>query len=146
MHETVKLRLQQQYDAIKQEGAFTDMADTKLRDMPGKLATDAKQMYNTAKTAVGNTIGPPLVKAATAVGNTTPREIQQGIGKAVGDTAAIAATGINNAVKPLSKLATDAKQMYNNAAAGVTPAGQPDIARESTDFARVKHLTKILNG
>ena len=38
MQEAVKSRLQQQYDAIKQEGTFDDIADTKLGDMPGKLA------------------------------------------------------------------------------------------------------------
>jgi hypothetical protein len=204
MHETVKSRLQQQYDAIKQEGAFTDMADTKLGDMPGKLATGAKQMYNKASTAVGN--------AATAVSDTTPRQIGQAISKVGGE----AATGINNAVNnassavrnfarfpglapqpvasgqsaqpiaaparaagqpattgqagqpattgqggyvPLEQMSPAeqadflAKQQASNAqqkayddAQAQTQAGQTDIARESTDFARVKHLTKILNG
>jgi len=232
MHETVKSRLQQQYDAIKQEGAFTDMADTKLGDMPGKLAAGAKQMYNKASTAVGN--------AATAVGDTTPRQIGQAISKAGGE----AATGINNAVNnassavrnfarvpglapqpsttptassqpaaaparaagqpattgqggyvPLEQMspaeqadflakqqASNAQQKAYDAAqsqkeGGYVPleqmspaeqadflakqqasnaqqkaydaraqAGQADIARESIEFARVKQLTKILNG
>jgi hypothetical protein len=147
MHETVKSRLQQQYDAIKQEGAFTDMADTKLGDMPGKLATGAKQMYNKAATAVG--------KAATAVANTTPRQIGQGISD-IGQKAADqiqASTRILPNAPRLPGVITDKFPKAAGQPAQSGQAGQPaeepaelNGMRESTDFARVKHLTKILNG
>ena len=138
MHETVKSKLQQQYDTIKQEGAFDNIADTKLGDMPGKLAAGAKQAYNNAATKVG--------KVATAVGNTTPREVGQGIS----DIAQQAKQAAEKSPAALAKLGTDIKTVFGKDETAPTASGQPEDRlkgmRESTDFARVKQLNKILNG
>ena len=135
MQEAVKSRLQQQYDAIKQEGTFDDIADTKLGDMPGKLAAGAKQVYNNAATKVG--------KAATAVGNTTPREIGQKIGQGISKIAQKAKTASEEKFGPVGvindKFPKSAGQPSGN------HSGQTGM-RESTDFARVKQLNNILNG
>ena len=147
MHETVKSRLQQQYDSIKQEGTFDNIADTKLGDMPGKLATGAKQIYNNAATAAG--------KAATAVANTTPRQIGQGIsdiGKKAADQIQASTRILPNAPR-LPGVITDKFPKAAGQPAQSGQAGQPveepaelNGMRESTDFARVKQLNKILNG
>jgi hypothetical protein len=135
MHETVKSKLQQQYDTIKQEGAFDDIADTKLGDMPGKLAAGAKRAYDNAATKVG--------KAATAVGNTTPREIGQKIGQGISKIAQKAKTASEEKFGPVGvindKFPKSAGQPSGN-------HSEQTGMRESTDFARVKHLNKILNG
>jgi hypothetical protein len=167
MHETVKSKLQQQYDAIKQEGAFTDMADTKLGDIPGNIANGAKQMYNNAATAVGN--------AATAVGNTTPRQIGQGINNAVNDASNAVrnfarfpglapqpggSAPFNSRAASTSGPATPAQAVATQPQASGQPAtpaqpdaspdhapaeGQPVGTRESIEFDRFKELNSKLN-
>ena len=122
MQEAVKSRLQQQYDAIKQEGQLDELSGGTLGKYVGKAVGDLADRSKDLGRDLGFQKGAQFatkaftgsdIAASTARTDPKIAQRQAGIGRAV------------------NKMSGDAK---------------PELARESTDFARVKQLNNILNG
>jgi hypothetical protein len=122
MHEAVKSRLQQQYDAIKQEGQLDELGGGLLRSYVKK-----------------------------AVGDITDRskDVGQGLGFQKGAQFATKAfTGADIAASTARKdpKIDQRKAGIDRAVNKISGDVKPELARESTDLARVKQLNTILNG